>query len=211
MAVYSTVCPGNTRTVIDAIASIWIPHGSLVCDLTHNRGASWSKKTKASVSVMGLDILPFRGVSVVGDLRHAPFKHEAFDAVFLDPPFGNFGTKPRNNGVAQAYNLGSSLTITSVKSLYTGGLLEAKRILRPNGVAIVKCQDGVNSGRKHWFTVFVHQVGVSTGFSVVDRFLGLPKAIPYVNPSTKQQHGREWGSTYWVFRKPLRTKETPCN
>lgn len=199
--VYSTIL-GNSAWAMEQIARLYIPEDSLVADLTYNKGVFWRKLKH--LRVVGSDVAPYPGISVMADLCLTPYRPETFDVVVIDPPYGNMSTAPRK-GVAASYNTKRVMTPDVVWGLYSAGLNEAKRILKPEGTAIVKCQAFVNSGKQHWIEEDLLGLARHLGLSPQDRFFMLPPNPPPPDKRT-QQHARKWGSTFWVFQKPKAKK-----
>ena len=63
------------------------------------------------------------------------------------------------------------MTPTEVRALYRDGMVEAKRVLKRNGLLWVKCKDQVGpNGVQHWQHVEVFQDALALGFSAKDFF-----------------------------------------
>lgn len=100
------------------------------------------------------------------DCRTLPYQDETFDCVVFDPPYmegffrqvqrqlGGSGThsafrKAYSNG--EVTENGGPKWHAAVLDLYLKGGREAARILKLNGICIVKCQDEVSANRQ-WLT-----------------------------------------------------------
>lgn len=85
--------------------------------------------------------------------------------------------------------------------MYFKAGLEAKRILRKNGVCIVKCQDEVSAGRQ-WLThVEIINEYQKYGFYAKDLFVVVRTNRPSVSRLKKQVHARKNHSYFLVFVK----------
>ena len=198
--VYSTLF-GTSAEAFPQILDLWVPDGAWIADLTCNRGVFW-KQVPLRYQIVRSDIAPEQGIQVQADLRSTPYRDDTFDCVVIDPPYGNHSTTPRRDGIKDSYNLETCLTPQEVRALYLRGIDEAHRILRIKGLLIVKCQNGVNGGRKIWHSEALWAYANGHGFIAEDRFTMVPPSKPMIrHPDRRQQHSREWGSVFWVFRK----------
>ena len=85
--------------------------------------------------------------------------------------------------------------------LIADGIDECVRVLEPNGVLLVKCQDQVCSGRVRWQTREFVGVAERAGCDLVDMFqLGGHRPQP---PGRRQMHARRNYSTLLVLRKAV--------
>jgi len=136
------------------------------------------------------------------DCRALPLERESVESMIFDPPFLFAGGK--NGRMADMYGVVD--TMSELVGLYTGGMAEAHRILKPQGILVVKCQD-ITNGRKELFVhCDVYQAALMLGFRPVDLFLKLNKTAMIPNNYENQQHARKMHSYFWVFKKPGRRK-----
>ena len=82
-------------------------------------------------------------------------------------------------------------------------LVEYKRVLKPNGILIFKCQDTVSSG-KQWFShSHIMNMAVNVGFYPKDLFMLLAKNRIIGHNHSNQKHARKFHSYFWVFENRL--------
>jgi len=92
-------------------------------------------------------------------------------------------------------------TIEDLWDVYSDMMKEAYRILQPGGWLIVKCQDGVLSGRNNFTHVEVYNRSKEIGFIPVDLFILLAKHR-MMHPRHKRQiHARKFHSYFWILKK----------
>jgi len=92
----------------------------------------------------------------------------------------------------------------AVLDLYVKAGREAFRVLRTEGVMIVKCQDEV-SANKQWLThVEIINAYASMGFYTKDLFVIMRQNKPGVSRMIKQKHARKNHSYFLVFVKAKR-------
>jgi hypothetical protein len=89
----------------------------------------------------------------------------------------------------------------AVLDLYFKTAKEAHRVLRENGVLIVKCQDEVSANRQNLTHVEIINEYESLGFYTKDLFIVVRLNRPVVATLNKQVHARKNHSYFLVFVK----------
>ena len=124
-------------------------HGSVVADVTHGRGAFWRNVQPGSYRLKATDLQG--GV----DCRKLPYMDGSIDCVVLDPPYmhtpGGTAHEGHQNfeGYYQNNAIGSDRKYhEAVLDLYFAAGREALRVLRHDGIFIVKCQDEVCANKQ---------------------------------------------------------------
>lgn len=158
------------------------------------------------------------------DCRKLPYEDQSLDCLVLDPPYmeGLFrrtedhmagsGThasfrKAYSNGKAsgagEAANEAESAPKwhNAVIDLYARASREAYRVLRPNGVFIVKCQDEVSANKQRLAHVEIITGCESLGFYTKDLFVVVRSNKAGVSRLKKQEHARKNHSYFVVFVK----------
>ncbi len=212
--VMSAYVDGN-ENVFPHVLDLHVPKGSKIADVTWGRGVFWKKVPKEDYDVIGTDIS--KGV----DFRNLPYQNESLDCVVLDPPYME-GFYRKNNdhkagsgsykGLADAYSNGDEVNSdtkhtgtkkwhAAVTDMYFKASQEAYRVLKKNGVLIVKCQDEVSAG-KQWFThVEIINELDTMGYYSKDLFVVIRTGKPAVSRLKKQVHARKNHSYFLVFVK----------
>ena len=160
--------------------------------MTYGHGNFWKLVYRSAYRLTTNDLI--QPADVQADLRSMPFADSSFDATVLDPPYLD-RHKPYHNA---NYGIGSSndlRTQAGIRSFYLAGAREAHRLLKRNGVLILKCQD---SGQTWNLPVFMKV----PGFSCTDIFVLLQSDTPPWDPKWKRQHhARKRHSYFIVLRK----------
>jgi hypothetical protein len=207
---------GLNEDVFPQILSIYVTPGAKVADTTHGRGIFWKKVPAGRYNLLATDLA--QGV----DARSLPYEDGSIDCVVFDPPYmhssggtsrrggehEHFETYYKNNGQARV-----SDGHLAVLQLYFAAAREALRVLRRDGIYIVKCQDEVCANRQRLTHVEIINELVSYGWVCEDLLVLLQERRPGVSRMIKQLHFRKAHSYFLVFRAPGKKIWTgpPCH
>lgn len=189
---------GKNDVLVADVAKLFIPHGAVVADVTYGKGGFWKQVDTSRFELRATDLMT--GV----DFRHLPYDSSSIDVVVLDPPYiyNPKGTvKDSISGVYQVNESQASIATTdAVIDLYEAGMREAWRVLKPEGLLWVKCQDGIESGKPRWNHVTLAMVGRNLGFHMRDLFVLVQPSRPTIR-WPHQLHARKNHSYLWVMEK----------
>ena len=202
--------------VFEKVLSLHVKKGSKVADVTFGRGVFWRRVQKGDYQLFPSDIQT--GI----DCRALPYEDGAFDCVVLDPPYmeGLFRRSKSHLAGAGTYEAfrkyysNGAETVegpkdhAAVLDLYFRAGKEAYRILRPEGVLIVKCQDEVSSHTQRLTHVDIIQEYERLGFYTKDLFVVVRPNRPAVSRTRGQIHARKNHSYFLVFVKTRRRRST---
>lgn len=190
--------------VFPKILRLFVQPGSIVADVTYGKGVFWRKVPTGEYDLRATDLQD--GV----DCRSLPYKDGELDCVVFDPPYMHtpggsahtvhtpFEKHYRNNGSG---NQTVSKYHEAVLDLYRDGGKEAFRVLRGNGVCIVKCQDEVCANRQRFTHIEIIQSYSKMGFVAEDLFVVIRNNRPGVSRMIRQVHARKNHSYFLVFWK----------
>ena len=159
------------------------------------------------------------------DCRNLPYADGSFDCVVFDPPYmegffrraaGQLAGSGTHGAFRKAYSDGRPINEVggpkyhaAVFDLYEKGGAEANRVLREEGVLIVKCQDEVSANRQ-WLThVEIINAYERIGFYTRDLFVVVRPNRPAVSRLIKQVHARKNHSYFLVFQKVRSKTKSP--
>jgi SAM-dependent methyltransferase len=159
---------GTDQEALRALLAVHACPEPRILDVTHNRGRMWK----------GLPYTPRRSdrdptlheqgfTDTVADFRALPFDDGSFDVIVFDPPHIDHarGALPSDNWT-ERYGLkdeGYRAEGTMVVDLFKPFLLEARRVLAPNGMVLAKIADAVHSHRYQWQHIALHDAARCRG------------------------------------------------
>lgn len=194
---------GTNEDVFPEVLSLYVPKGSRVADVTYGRGVFWKQVDLDAYELEASDL------KTGTDCRALPYKAADFDAVVFDPPYMHTPGGTAHNGHQNFENYyannefrGEKKYHEAVLDLYFRAASEAWRVLRPNGIYIVKCQDEVCANRQRLTHVEIINELEDRGFVIEDLFVVVRRNKPGVSRLLRQVHARKNHSYFLVFRKP---------
>lgn len=190
--------------VFPYVLSLYVRPGSVVADVTYGNGVFWKRVPRDAYKLFPTDLKD--GV----DARRLPYEPDSIDCVVFDPPYmhtpggtahvghQNFEGYYRNNG---AGNGTVKKYHEAVLDLYFSAAREAGRVLKSEGIYIVKCQDEVCANQQRLTHVEIINELATYGFIAEDLFVVLRMNRPGVSTLLRQAHARKNHSYFIVFRK----------
>ena len=213
--ILSAYVSGNAD-VFPQILALHVPKGSKVADVTFGSGVFWKNVDLTSYDLTQSDIAS--GV----DCRNLPYADESYDVVVLDPPYMEGLLRNNKNHKAgggshsafrEYYSNGNEQNHEgpkwhgAVTDLYYKAGAEGLRVLKDNGVMIVKCQDEVSANRQ-WLThVEIINHYTQLGFYIKDLFVVVRQNKAVISRLKKQVHARKNHSYFLVFVKVPKGKK----
>jgi len=202
---------GGNADVFPRILELHVRPGSVVCDVTYGKGVFWRKVPRDLYEVWASDI------STGVDCRSLPYVAGSAECIVFGPPYmhlsggtahkghqeyePNYKNNERYASLRNAKERSTKKYHDAVLELYFEAAEEARRVLRPGGVYIVKCQDEVCAGRQRLAHVEIINRLAGMGFEADDLFVVVRKGRPGVSRMKRQLHARKNHSYFLVFRK----------
>jgi DNA modification methylase len=196
--------------------------GSIVADVTYGKSVFWRNVPAGRYEVKSTDI----DQSI--DCRSIPYQDSSIDCVILDPPYMEGFYRNREDQKAgrgthsafrEAYSHGDEVNgdekysgtkkwHAAVTDMYFRAGREAFRVLRHEGILIVKCQDEV-SANKQWLThVEIINEYQRMGFYTKDLFVVIRPNKPSISRLKRQVHARKNHSYFLVFVKKCQPRRS---
>jgi len=211
--VVSAYNAGNAE-VFPHVLSLHVPEGSVVADVTYGKGVFWQCVDLTKYELKASDI------KTGTDCRELPYSDASIDCVVLDPPYMEGLFRKSKDHLAgsgthaafrEHYSNGEATDggpkwHDAVLDLYFKAGKEAYRVLKPEGVFIVKCQDEVSANRQRLTHVELINEYESYGFYTKDLFVVMRVNQPAISRLKKQVHARKNHSYFLVFVKTKRKR-----
>jgi len=209
---------GYNATIFPQILSLHISDGAKIADVTYGKGVFWEEIPNERYKVYRTDINPAKSVDSPDgegvDCRDLPYENDSFDAVVLDPPYaegyyrrnkdhlagnGSHSQFRSNYATGESYE-GSPKYHQAVLSVYFDAGQEAKRILRNDGVFIVKVGDEVSANTQELTHIQITNFYESElRFYTKDLFVVERHNTPTVPGMDNQVHARKNHSFFMVY------------
>lgn len=190
--------------VFPQVMKLYVPAGAVVADVTFGKGVFWRKIPSGLYRTLATDLS--EGI----DCRKLAYEDESIDAVVFDPPYmhtpggtahtnhqnyeGYYRNNATGNGTEAKYH-------EAVLELYFAAAREAFRVLKCEGIYIVKCADEVCANRQRLTHVEIVNELATYGFTIEDLFVVMRAGKPGVSRVLRQAHARKNHSYFLVFRK----------
>ena len=213
--VMSAHIAGNSE-IFPQILDLHIPDGAKIADVTYGTGVFWKNVDISKYELLATDI------SMGVDCRQLPYENESLDALVLDPPYmegllrNNKSHKAGSTSYSafrEYYSNGDESSDNgpkwhhAVTDLYYRAGTEGFRVLKNNGVMIVKCQDEVSANRQ-WLThIEIVNYYEKLGFYTKDLFVIVRKNRASISRLKQQKHARKNHSYFLVFVKNFKKKQ----
>jgi hypothetical protein len=168
-----------------------------ILDATVNQGRIWGRG-KSKYKHVGMDIDPSLHPDVVGDNTEMPFVDGSFDIIVYDPPHTGEQGKSK---FARVYGTGVAVGKTGgLAHTYPPFLAEAKRVLPPKGLLLVKLADCTHRNRFQFATAEFYAAAKAHGFELLGYHI-LPRKNVILDPKwQKASHPRQNHSTWLAFK-----------
>jgi hypothetical protein len=199
---------GDNSEVFPHVLRLHVPHGAKVADVTFGKGVFWKNIPPDEFRLLPTDIKS--GV----DCRSLPYRDGEIDCVVLDPPYmeglyrtdDSFAGNGTHSSFREHYSNGNRPSELgnkwhdAVLELYVRAAIEARRVLKPNGILIVKCQDEVSAGIQRMTHVEIILNLMRLEYYAKDIFVMVRRNRPGVTRVIKQLHARKNHSYFLVFQ-----------
>jgi hypothetical protein len=204
-----TAYRGTNEDVFPQVLSLYVAGGSKVADVTFGRGVFWKNVPKDAYQLLATDLKD--GI----DCRRLPYTANSIDCLVFDPPYMHTpgGTAHVNHQNYESYYRNNAATNgngkkyhEAVLDLYFSAASEAHRVLRHEGIYIVKCGDEVCANQQRLTHVEIINELTSNGFVIEDLFVLIRQNRPGMSRVLRQVHARKNHSYFLVFRKSAKKR-----
>lgn len=185
---------GTNADLFPDVLNMYLKKGNSIADVTYGKGVFWKNINESEYDLLKSDLNT--GI----DLTNLPYCDNSLDGFVLDPPYAHSSKTPLKSTISDQYNLNVISGRENIFNLYREGICEAHRILKKEGILIIKCQDEIESGKQHWNHIRIINYAESSGFLCMDLFVLVQKGKPAMRHK-HQIHARKNHSYFLIFRK----------
>lgn len=189
-------------------------------DFTYSSGnfyKAFKDKGKQEVSVpeplIKMDVYPKTDDTIkIEKLKSLPLNDASCNCIVYDPPFV---ISPHNSPSMLNDDKDSCIIqkrfsclypLSELLETYYFHMKEMYRLLKEDGIAIVKCQNTISSRKQINSPEYLWLCGESIGFDMLDKFILVSKNRIISSKHKKQQHSRRFESYFLVFKKSQKLK-----
>ena len=187
----------NETEIIKNIIHLYLNDEPIELDPTYSKGVFYGGIKKPKYKY---DIEPQCDGVLKSDCRTLPLNDSQISSIMFDPPFVGGSRKDGKPGIIKT-RFGYYKNVPKLWEFYSDSLKEFSRVLKNEGVLIVKCQDTVESGKQYLSHIYLINKASCLGFYARDLFVYAVKDR-IIDPNIKrQQHARKFHSYFLVFEK----------
>jgi hypothetical protein len=188
----------NQEEIIKWIIELYCPEG-IELDPTYSIGNFYKN---ISEPMLKFDINPQLPDVKQADCSELPLEDNSVKSIMFDPPFiVGIGTKEAKKSIiCERFGTYSNIQ-NDLWGMYYKSLKEFYRILKQDGVLIVKCQDIISCGQQFLSHVEIINRAIQIGYYPKDLFILLSNRRMNRWVGKKQQHARKFHSYFIVFIK----------
>lgn len=139
-----------------------------------------------------------------GRSQDLPLADRVVDSVVFDPPFLTYVRAARhgNGSMVMAKRFSGYWRYDELENHYRASLAEFRRILRPKGVVVFKCQDVIHNHKMHPTHINVTNWAAELGFRLKDLFVLTAKhRMPRPNRKGPPKHARVFHSYFLILER----------
>lgn len=174
--------------------------GATVLDVTANERRMWKGVDWPNVTFADID--PAMNPDIVGDFRALPVEAASYDVIVFDPPhLPVAAASPESmKRFADNYGLGYAPRADNISSYFAPFLIEAYRVLRPEGLIFAKLKDFVHNHLYQWtLTDFIYAVRAQEGLTPCDLIVKRdPSGGGLMSSKWKHAHHVRNAHCWWV-------------
>ena len=160
---------GTDRELLPQLFSFYAPKAMEVRDVTANTRKMWNGVSIAA-NVKWYDIDPAVFPDIVASWDKLPDIDSSIDVLIYDPPHlpiagASLKSSPQ---MVSDYGLKKSVKGDNIKEMHLPFLLEAKRVLKKDGLIFCKIKDYIHNHRYQWNLQMFNELCLSVGLTPCD-------------------------------------------
>ena len=185
----------DQHNILRSILTLYVPSGCFDCDLTYGEGKFYKKIPQP---IYKFDISP-RSTGVLPLERAHELENESLDSIVIDLPFIIRRGSAGNSIIADRYSHFQSYE--DLTTAYDDVMGLAARLLKQEGIMIVKTQDVSDGKQQIWTHQIVERLAESLNFDLEDLFIKVATHVQTRAYLSLPRHARRYHSYFYVLRK----------
>lgn len=187
----------DQEEIIKWIIQLYCPNG-IELDPTYSKGNFYKQIPKPKLR---FDIEPLSEDVTKADCTQLPLANNLIATIMFDPPFIASMPKDKPTGIiSQRFGYFRNIQ-HELWHMYHQSLKEFYRILKDDGILIVKSQDTISSTKQYLSHIEIINYAYSIGFYPKDIFVLIAKNRIIGKTHHNQQHARKFHCYFLVFVK----------
>jgi methylase of polypeptide subunit release factors len=187
----------NNDLLIERVASLYFKDGDSIADVTYGKGVFWRAIDTTKYQFHPSDLLTCPNAQY--DFRKLPYDDNTMDVVVFDPPYVHDPGSMLINDNYKNKETTKGFRHKDIINLYREGMTEAIRLIKTNGLLLVKCKDGIECSKQYMSHIEIHDIAITElKLFVQDLFILTQKNDPIIQHKV-QHHARKNHSYLWVF------------
>ncbi len=185
--------------ILNSIIALHCPDG-FDCDVTYGNGQFYKNVPQPTYK---FDIDPQQDGVIGACSTNLPIRDKVLNSLVFDPPFLTYVRSGRegNGGMIMAKRFAGYWRYDELEEHYRNTIIESRRVLKKDGVMVIKCQDIIHNHKMRCTHANVIQWAATAGFRLLDLFvLPAKHRLPSPNRAGKQKHARIFHSYFMVFK-----------
>ena len=200
---------GTDPAALEVLLGLHAPVRPEILDCTFNAGKMW-RGIRERWKPVTLDIDPSHRTDYVGDFRElsSVVGGRKFDVIVFDPPhLPTASASPGSSGIwREQYGLtageGTGRDGDNVSQLFRPFFREARKVLRPDGVALCKIVDMVHNHRYQWQHVDMILAAQAEGMTACDMMVKIDPCGGNLKSSLwKNVHHLRRNHCFWLVAR----------
>lgn len=192
---------GKDAPLLDSMFDFYYPDAKLIIDVCCNKRRMW-KNSKWSDSVLFYDRNPEVLPDVITSWDCLPQGDSTVDVLVYDPPHlpDAAASSKSLKRYATDYGLGCGIVEDNIGSIHKEFLIEAKRVLKPDGLIFAKIKDYIHNHKYQWNLEMFNSAVKDCGMTPCDLIIKRDPCGGNLKSSKwKTSHHAKNVHCYWVI------------
>lgn len=189
--------------ILRDIYNLYLPDG-LHVDCTYSTGNFYVNLPKPELK---FDINPQAPGVIKAASFDLPMEPKSVKSLMFDPPFiASWNVKSKDYLMTSRFS--NIKGMSNLRKMYSNSLIEFGRVIKSQGILVVKCQDTMYAGEQYFNHIYIYNEALKSGFDALDLFVLMSKNR-FMGSGT-QRSSRKFHAYFWVFKK-VRCRRTKKN